>query len=116
MGSVANVLDVRCSAFYVCVVFKMCGIRLLMQSVLKDLFLVICMRRGISPVIVVVFLISISFIAGLNLYFWLSGFATQQPSSPKPNPITVIPIGSGRVLIANLGYTEIEQDGIAISS
>jgi len=65
------------------------------------------MERGISPIVAVVLLIAIAVIAGTALYFWTAGLATKQPTPNTPSSITAVPLGGGKVLIANLGSSPI---------
>jgi len=70
------------------------------------------MARGISPIVAVVLLIAISIIAATGLYFWTAGIATKQPTPNTPASITAVPIGNGKVLIANLGQTPINASNL----
>ena len=65
------------------------------------------MARGISPIVAVVLLIAIAIIAACGLFFWTAGVATKQPVAATPVSITAVPLGAGKVLIANLGTSEI---------
>ena len=65
------------------------------------------MKKGISPIVAVVLLIAVAIIAACGLYFWTAGIATKQPVPQQAAVINAIPLGGGKVLIANLGSTEI---------
>jgi len=70
------------------------------------------MRHGISPIVAVVLLIAIAVIAAVGLYFWTAGLATKQPVPNTPASITATPLGSGKVLIANLGQSPINASAL----
>ena len=71
------------------------------------------MKRGVSPIVAVVLLIAVSIVAATGLYFWTAGIATKQPVPAQPNAITAVPLGGGKVLIANLGSTSISTASLA---
>lgn len=63
------------------------------------------MKRGISPIISVVLLISIAVVSAVGLYFWAGGLATQQPTPATPVVITATAVDAdtGQIMIVNLG-------------
>ncbi|MFC2175212.1 hypothetical protein ACFLQ2_05130 [archaeon] len=61
------------------------------------------MRRGLSPIVAVVLLIGTAVVGSAAMYFFAGGIATAEPSTNAPTPITVVPLGGGELLIANLG-------------
>ncbi len=73
------------------------------------------MRKGISPIIAVVLLIAISVISAMGVYFWMAGTATKQPTPETTNPITITPVGGGKVLIANLGSSSVNTSTLQTS-
>ncbi len=73
------------------------------------------MRKGITAVVAVVFLIAIAIIASISIYFWMAGLTTKRPEPVKPTPIVANPIGNGKVLIANLGNKPINASTIDVS-
>jgi len=72
--------------------------------------------RGISPIVAVVLLIAVSIIAATALYFWTAGIATKQPTPNTPVSITAVPLGSGKILIANLGSAPINGSALLSTS
>ena len=68
--------------------------------------------KGISPIVAVVLLIAIAVVAGVGLYFWLAGIATKQPTPNMAIAITAIPLGGGKILVANLGSTPLSVDDV----
>lgn len=63
------------------------------------------MRRGISPIVAVVLLISIAVVAAVGLYFWAGGITTKQNTVETPIAISAHAIdpANGVILVANLG-------------
>ncbi len=67
--------------------------------------------KGISAIVSIVLLISISVIAAVGIYFWASGLVTKQPTSKSPIPITAVPLDNkGHVAVANLGSKPLTLD------
>jgi hypothetical protein len=48
------------------------------------------MRKGLSAIVSVVFLIAIVILAAIGLYFWLGGLATKQSTASAPRTINVV--------------------------
>jgi len=61
------------------------------------------MRRGITATVGVVLLIATAVIGAGAMYFFTGGLATQEPSTDSPTPLTIVPLGDGEILVANLG-------------
>ncbi len=66
------------------------------------------MKRGISVIVAVVLLIALTVIAGVSIYFWISGLTAKRATPNAPVAIVANPVGNGKVLIANLGQKLIE--------
>lgn len=70
------------------------------------------MDKGVSPVIAVVLLIVVAVIGGTAVYFFAAGLATTKPGTPEPAPLSISPIGGGKILVANLGQDVFNTSGL----
>ncbi|MFC2175311.1 hypothetical protein ACFLQ2_05640 [archaeon] len=61
------------------------------------------MEKGLSAVVGVVLIIGTAVVGAAAMYFFAGGIATTQPSTDSPTPITIVPLGNGDILVANLG-------------
>lgn len=76
------------------------------------------MRKGVSPVVATVILISVSVLAGMTIYWWVIGF--QQVPAGKPDEsykIDVVPLNwtTGEFAIRNVDYRDMPAISIKLA-
>ncbi|MFC2175213.1 hypothetical protein ACFLQ2_05135, partial [archaeon] len=64
------------------------------------------MQKGLSAVLGVVLIIGTAVVGAGAMYFFAGGIATTQADPDTPTPLTIVPLGNGEILVANLGSTE----------
>ncbi|MCK4327363.1 MAG: type IV pilin N-terminal domain-containing protein [Candidatus Diapherotrites archaeon] len=73
--------------------------------------------KGVSPIVGVVLLVAIAVLGATSLYFWAGGVTTREVTVDEPNAIsaTVISPAEGKILVANLGDSNLVIDYLNLS-
>ena len=76
------------------------------------------MKKGISPVVATVLLISIAVVAGITIYWWATGFQIQPSGKPdEPFKIDVVALNwtTGNMSIRNVDHRDMPATTIYIA-